>query len=411
MQQVCRSRPRWSLGFLVLGLVGCSTGGGPADEPADLGGLVDAGRDVTRDLAGPGDGGRVDLAGAGGDPDLAAPADQGASADLAPPDAGPGRLDGGDLSTTADARPFPLDLEPAADQGAALDADLPPDAADGGAPPRDGGPEEECQIGQAGCTCVLLPRHPETSCTHSFGGLYGDGACSGAYQCCAGRWRAGLDQCAPCTCREPTGELGCLGPDEEEQSCFPTFAAQVSPLSAELRDQLTGSSWHAGCPVGLDELRLLELPHWGFDGELHAGRLVVAAAVAEDIVTAFAAIYERRFPIERMRLVDEYGADDDRSMADNNTSAFNCRTITGGGSWSRHSYGTAIDVNPVQNPYVRGETILPPAGSEYVDRSLRRPGMILDPGPVVRAFRGIGWGWGGDWDSFKDYQHFSSDGW
>jgi len=107
-----------------------------------------------------------------------------------------------------------------------------------------------------------------------------------------------------------------------------------------------------------------------------------------------------------------YEADDDRSMAANNTSAFNCREVTGRpGVWSEHAYGRAIDINPIQNPYVTSKgDVLPPAGAEYVDRSRTAPGMIHEDDAVVRAFRGVGWVWGGSWTSVRDYQHFSATG-
>ena len=190
----------------------------------------------------------------------------------------------------------------------------------------------------------------------------------------------------------------------------PMFEGSSSPLPPDVRAQMTGVSWRDGCPVGLDELALLEMTHWGFDGEIHRGRMVVAAAVADDVLGAFAAMFDAGFPIEKIRLVDEYGADDDLSMEDNNTSAFNCRRVTGGTSYSQHSFGDAIDMNPVQNPYVRGSTVLPPAGSDYLDRSDVRQGMIVDPGAALDAFRAIGWEWGGEWSTLKDYQHFSANG-
>jgi hypothetical protein len=138
--------------------------------------------------------------------------------------------------------------------------------------------------------------------------------------------------------------------------------------------------------------------------------MVVATEVADDVLGAFARIYDEGFPIERMRLIDDYGADDDRSMAANNTSAFNCRRGTGSTSWSEHAYGRAIDINPVQNPYVRSTQVLPPAGTAYRDRSLWRLGMIREGDAVVRAVDAAGWGWGGRWISFKDYQHISANG-
>ena len=162
--------------------------------------------------------------------------------------------------------------------------------------------------------------------------------------------------------------------------------------------------------MSLDALSLLTVAHWGFDSEVRVGRLVVATDVSRDVEAALRLVYEARFPVERMVLVDAYDASDDRSMADNNTSAFNCRPVTGGAGWSEHSYGTAIDVNPVQNPYVRGRTVLPPAGAAYLDRADVRPGMAVDPGSLVGAFRAIGWGWGGGWQSLEDFQHFSASG-
>jgi hypothetical protein len=190
------------------------------------------------------------------------------------------------------------------------------------------------------------------------------------------------------------------------QLCFPTFSGTAVPLPEDYRELMTGLSYEAGCPVGLDDLRLLEMPHWDFAGEIAQGEMVVAASVAADVLAAFEDIYNALFPIERMELVDHYSADDDLSMAANNTSAFNCRLITGGSSWSRHSYGDAIDINPVQNPYVKNATVLPPAGSAYLDRGDVRPGMIVEGDAVVGAFDAIGWTWGGRWTSLKDYQHF-----
>ena len=171
------------------------------------------------------------------------------------------------------------------------------------------------------------------------------------------------------------------------------------------------SSWRAGCPVELPDLRLLTVTHVGFDGQVRNGEVVVHATVADDIVKVFRALFEARFPIEQVRLVDEFGGDDDRSMAANNTSAFNCRRATGSSRWSEHAFGKAIDINPVQNPYVtRSGAVLPPAGGPFVDRDPATPGLIVETGPVVRAFDGIGWGWGGRWSTGKDYQHFSASG-
>ena len=171
------------------------------------------------------------------------------------------------------------------------------------------------------------------------------------------------------------------------------------------------ASWREGCPVPLDQLRLITLTHWGFDGRPRDGELVVHADVADDIVSVFDRIYAARFPIEQIRLVDEFGADDDRSMAANNTSAFNCRQAYGSDRWSEHAYGRAIDINPVQNPYVtRSGQVLPPNGAPHRYRDPATVGLIVSGDAVTKAFARIGWGWGGNWSSGKDYQHFSSSG-
>jgi hypothetical protein len=172
------------------------------------------------------------------------------------------------------------------------------------------------------------------------------------------------------------------------------------------------SSWRAGCPVPLADLRLLELTYWGLDDATNTGEIVVHEDVAEDVVRVFESLFTARFPIRRMRLVDEYGGDDVRSMEANNTSGFNCRRSTGDPSvWSEHAYGRAIDINPVQNPYVSSSgAVEPDAGEAFTDRSRDARGMILPGGAVVRAFRAIGWGWGGTWERSKDYQHFSQSG-
>jgi hypothetical protein len=184
------------------------------------------------------------------------------------------------------------------------------------------------------------------------------------------------------------------------------FRALIEPAPAE---RMT-SSWRPGCPVAPEDLRLLTLTHWGFDGEVHRGELVIHEDQARAVKEAFRALFKARFPIERMQLVDVYGGDDDRSMAANNTSGFNCRTVEGSSSWSEHAYGRAIDINPIQNPAVRDGRVSPPAGARYLDRSPRARGLIRAEDAVVRAFAAVGWGWGGYWTSLKDYQHFSATG-
>ena len=187
---------------------------------------------------------------------------------------------------------------------------------------------------------------------------------------------------------------------------IPTYRSTVEAVTA---DDLP-ASWREGCPLPVEELRLLRISHWGYDGQVHDGELVVAADVAEDVVAIFGDLYAARYPIERMERVDVYGGSDEASTAANNTSAFNCRRATGGTGWSEHAFGHAIDLNPLQNPYVRGDTVLPPQSTRYVDRSLTETGMIHADDAAVTAFAARGWVWGGTWQTLKDYQHFSPSG-
>ena len=173
---------------------------------------------------------------------------------------------------------------------------------------------------------------------------------------------------------------------------------------------MTGVSWRPGCAVALSDLRLLTLSHWGFDGRVRTGRLIVHADVARDVLGVFRKLYATRFPIHLMVPVDAYGGSDFRSIEADNTSAFNCRFVEGTRRWSEHAYGRALDVNPIENPYVSGGRTAHRASVPFVDRSRRRPGMAYEGGVLVRAFDAIGWGWGGRWASPKDYQHFSASG-
>ena len=188
------------------------------------------------------------------------------------------------------------------------------------------------------------------------------------------------------------------------------FRGSVSPIDAAVRERMT-ASWRPGCPVPLADLRLLRMTHWGYDDRVHPGEIVVRSDHAREVLGVFEALFDARFPIRRMELVDVYDGDDDKSMAANNTSGFNCRASGGGGSWSQHAYGLAIDINPIQNPYVpRNGPIEPPAGASYADRTREAEGLIRPNDVVVSAFERIGWEWGGYWSSAKDYQHFSANG-
>jgi D-alanyl-D-alanine carboxypeptidase len=191
-------------------------------------------------------------------------------------------------------------------------------------------------------------------------------------------------------------------------AALPPYHASVAPVTAA---QL-GESWRPGCPVGPARLRRVFVSYVGFDGLAHRGELVVDAAVAADVEHVFGRLYAARFPIHRMRPVSAYGGSDDRSMAADNTSAFNCRYAVAPGPkrWSVHAYGEAIDVNTVENPYLEGGRVLPPAGAPYAKRTPYRRGMAVPGGALVRAFASIGWQWGGRWTASPDWQHFSKTG-
>lgn len=184
------------------------------------------------------------------------------------------------------------------------------------------------------------------------------------------------------------------------------FRWDARELSEETRHAMTEVTWEPQCPVGLDDLREVELSHHGFDGSVHVGRLVAHVSVVDDLEQVFATMFEVGFPLEKVAPAHHFDGDDDTIMAANASHVFNCRPITGGQAWSEHSFGTAIDINPVQNPYERDGTVLPPEGVSYLDRSEVHDGMLIEGGPVVDTFDRLGWVWGGRWTSLVDYMHF-----
>jgi poly-gamma-glutamate synthesis protein (capsule biosynthesis protein) len=195
---------------------------------------------------------------------------------------------------------------------------------------------------------------------------------------------------------------------------LPAYSSVVRRIGPLLRERMRFSH-RSGCPVSLSDLRYLQMTYVGFDGRAHTGEMAIHEDYADQVATVFRRLYDARWPIRRMRLVDDYGGNDIRSMAANNTSGFNCRRVAGSQVWSAHAYGAAIDINPVQNPDLTGASVAPRAGRRFAvtDRSTyaqAAPGVITADGPVVRAFARIGWEWGGNWSSRKDYQHFSYTG-
>jgi hypothetical protein len=195
------------------------------------------------------------------------------------------------------------------------------------------------------------------------------------------------------------------------------FHASVEPLSPARRAELTGRFWHAGCPVALTQLRVLTLTTWGFDGRAHSGQLLVNEDAAAKLSNVFRQLYALRFPIRHMQLPDMYGPASAQPADGDVTAAFECRQAvpspctggTGTGTWSEHAYGEAVDLNPLENPYVGCGRTRSSASRPYLDRTRLRPGMVTPA--VVAAFRSVGWGWGGSWaGSTRDYMHFSASG-
>jgi hypothetical protein len=179
------------------------------------------------------------------------------------------------------------------------------------------------------------------------------------------------------------------------------------PINEEIETRIKGVSWKQNNTIGLEDLCYVKVTYWGFDEKAHIGELIVSKELGKEVAEIFEELYSAKFPIEKIKLIDEYNAIDSKSMEDNNTSAFCYREVDGKpGKLSKHSYGIAIDINPVQNPYVYKEKIAPEIGKEYVDRSKASKGMIVKNDACYNAFVSRGWTWGGDWKYEKDYQHF-----
>jgi hypothetical protein len=185
------------------------------------------------------------------------------------------------------------------------------------------------------------------------------------------------------------------------------FESTSGPIPS---DVLARSTWQEACPVAVDELAYLTVSFIGFDGESYIGEVIVNASAAKSMVGVFRVMFATGFPLEEVRVIAPEEIDAAPTGDGNVTTAFVCRPVTGGESWSQHAYGLAIDINPFHNPYVKGELVLPELATAYTDRSLALPGMIVEGGPVVQAFDAIGWGWGGRWTTLTDPQHFSANG-
>ena len=221
---------------------------------------------------------------------------------------------------------------------------------------------------------------------------------------------------APPPTKEPApSESDALGVEVENAEGVVADGFFYLKLTDEIKDKITGMSYPAdegGAEVTYDDLRYIRLKYYDFEGRVHEdGELIVNRALAQEVTEIFYKLYQAKYPFTSIRLVDEYGeaADDNLSMAANNTSAFNYRYVTGTDTLSLHSYGYAIDINPRLNPYIAGGRVAPENGADYADRSLNLPGMIDTDDLCYRLFSENGWRWGGNWEGDKDYQHFSKD--
>ena len=198
-------------------------------------------------------------------------------------------------------------------------------------------------------------------------------------------------------------------PNEDTGQYTPIPIAPIfmrEPLPEHIIQQITGVTFHEHTPFDHDFLTFLTVTHINFAGESTTGHLIVADSLGDEVLEIFQEIYESGFPIYSIRLIDYFDASDYESMAANNSHAFNYRYIAGTTTVSQHGLGRAIDINPIQNPYIRGTTIWPAAGEAYLDRTYIRPGMIVPGDAVYTAFRSRGWIWGGNWTSLRDYHHF-----
>ena len=190
----------------------------------------------------------------------------------------------------------------------------------------------------------------------------------------------------------------------------PAFRSSISALTAQERAAMTPSVWRPGCPVSLNSLRMVRVSHWNFAGRARTGRLVVNRDAAADAVAIMRDLYAAKFPIRWMVPIERFRGSDFRSIEADNTSAFNCRYVDGTTRWSNHAYGRAIDINPVENPYVSRGRTSHRASVPFVKRTPARPGMIVEGDAATRAAAAAGWGWGGRWSGAKDYQHISASG-
>lgn len=186
-----------------------------------------------------------------------------------------------------------------------------------------------------------------------------------------------------------------------------SFKSKIGPIPHQVQLQMKQLTYRNGCPVAISNLRYVELSYWGFDEKVHQGALIVNQELADEVVAIFKTLFLHKFLIHKIIPIEIFQGNDNASMEANNTSAFNCREVTGRpGEFSQHSYGRAIDINPLINPYVNGQSVSPKGGILYVNRKKPTPGKIMKGDIVYQTFIEYGWDWAGDWYDVQDYQHF-----
>ncbi|WP_124097982.1 M15 family metallopeptidase [Ruminococcus sp. Marseille-P6503] len=185
---------------------------------------------------------------------------------------------------------------------------------------------------------------------------------------------------------------------------IPVFTSQELPESVIKR--ISGVTYRENPHIKLSELSYLRVGYIDFEGNTQVGELICGKRLSKDMLNIFRELYEAAYPIEKIRLADEYGGDDDRIMADNNTSCFNYRTVAGTDTISLHGFGRAVDINPLYNPYIAGGRVMPENALPYADRTKDFPHKIDRNDICYRIFTAHGWKWGGEWKESKDYQHF-----
>jgi hypothetical protein len=192
---------------------------------------------------------------------------------------------------------------------------------------------------------------------------------------------------------------------DEQQGDF-----YMTEITDEIFDRIKGKSFKDDCTLPREDLRYLHVLHTDIDGNVHEGEMIVNYHIAQDVLDILRELYENDYPIERIRLVDEYDADDEMSMRDNNSSSFNFRFISHTNRVSKHGLGLAVDINTLYNPYTKvvdGERIVEPAtGEPYLDREASFDYKIVPGDLCYNLFKEHGFEWGGEWTDRKDYQHF-----